>query len=82
MSDCSVHVIVKNLADSQSLPSNHSPMCCTGVRFELYYTPGESGDQLTVWLPDERVAMPGDNIYKAFPNIYSIKGDSARDAIK
>lgn len=50
-----------------------------GVRMVLQHAPGETDDQLYVWLPDERVLLPGDNIYKAFPNLYTIRGTSYRD---
>ncbi len=45
-----------------------------GVRVELVHAPGETNDQLFVWLPERGALMPGDNIYKAFPNLYSIRG--------
>ena len=49
-----------------------------GVRFELHEAPGETEDQLFVWLPDRRVLMPGDNFYAAFPNLYTIRGSRPR----
>lgn len=49
-----------------------------GVRIELVEAHGETHDQLFVWLPDERVLMPGDNYYRAFPNLYTIRGTSPR----
>jgi alkyl sulfatase BDS1-like metallo-beta-lactamase superfamily hydrolase len=45
-----------------------------GVRFELRAAPGETHDQIFVWLPDKKVLLPGDNIYAAFPNLYSTRG--------
>lgn len=50
-----------------------------GIRFELVHAPGETDDQLFVWLPDRRILLPGDNLYKAFPNLYTIRGTSYRD---
>lgn len=50
-----------------------------GIRFELIHAPGETTDQLFVWLPDRKVLLPGDNFYKAFPNLYTIRGTSYRD---
>jgi alkyl sulfatase BDS1-like metallo-beta-lactamase superfamily hydrolase len=50
-----------------------------GINIELRYAPGETNDQLFVWLPDEKVLLPGDNIYKAFPNLYTIRGTVYRD---
>lgn len=51
-----------------------------GINFDLIFAPGETNDQLCVWLPDLRMALPGDNIYKMFPNIYAIRGSPTRDA--
>lgn len=45
-----------------------------GVRFVLRWAPGETDDQIFIWLPDRRVLFAADNIYRAFPNLYSIRG--------
>ena len=45
-----------------------------GVRLQLIHTPGETSDAISVWLPDTRVLMPGDDFYRAFPNLYAIRG--------
>ena len=50
-----------------------------GIRFRLVHAPGETEDQLFVWLPERRILLPGDNVYKAFPNLYTIRGTSYRD---
>ena len=50
-----------------------------GVDIELYHAPGETNDQLFVWLPKHRALMPGDNIYRTFPNLYTIRGTPHRD---
>lgn len=50
-----------------------------GVRMVMEHAPGETDDQILVWLPDREVLLPGDNIYKAFPNLYTIRGTSYRD---
>ena len=52
-----------------------------GVRMKLVHAPGETDDQIFVWLPDERVLLPGDNVYKAFPNLYTIRGTPYRDVL-
>ncbi len=49
-----------------------------GIRFELVHAPGETDDQLFVWLPERRLLLPGDNIYRAFPNLYTIRGTAYR----
>jgi alkyl sulfatase BDS1-like metallo-beta-lactamase superfamily hydrolase len=53
-----------------------------GRRLQLIHSPGETDDQIVVWLPDERVLLPGDNVYKAFPNLYTIRGTRYRDVLK
>ena len=45
-----------------------------GVKFMLQAAFGETHDQILVWLPDDKVLFPGDNIYQAFPNLYSTRG--------
>lgn len=49
-----------------------------GVRLELVEAHGETHDQLFAWLPEERILMPGDNYYRAFPNLYTIRGTAPR----
>lgn len=42
-----------------------------GVRFELFHARGETDDHLIVWMPEERIAFPGDLYYPAFPMLAS-----------
>lgn len=49
-----------------------------GMDLVLYHAPGETNDQIIVWWPDEKVLFPADNVYKAFPNLYAIRGTQAR----
>ncbi|MBW2457181.1 MAG: MBL fold metallo-hydrolase [Deltaproteobacteria bacterium] len=49
-----------------------------GVTFELEEAHGETHDHLLVWLPQSRVLLPGDNYYRAFPNLYTIRGSAPR----
>ena len=51
----------------------------SGIEIELYHAPGETNDQLFVWLPKQKALMPGDNIYRTFPNLYTIRGTPHRD---
>jgi alkyl sulfatase BDS1-like metallo-beta-lactamase superfamily hydrolase len=64
------------------LPTELVDQCTTieigGVRFEMHSAPGESHDHLFIWLPEERTLLAGDNIYRAFPNLYAIRGVPAR----
>jgi alkyl sulfatase BDS1-like metallo-beta-lactamase superfamily hydrolase len=50
-----------------------------GIHFQLVHAPGETTDQLFVWLPERKILLPGDNFYKSFPNLYTIRGTSYRD---
>ncbi|MGH8080158.1 MAG: alkyl sulfatase dimerization domain-containing protein, partial [Lysobacter sp.] len=45
-----------------------------GVKLVLVHTPGESEENLAVWLPDKRVLLPGDDFYQSFPNLSPIRG--------
>ncbi len=52
-----------------------------GVPFEVFHTPGETPDALTVWLPKTKAAFVGDNFYDSFPNIYTLRGTPPRWAL-
>lgn len=49
-----------------------------GLTLVLTEAPGETDDQLMVWLPGERALICGDDFYWAFPNLYTIRGTSPR----
>ncbi len=51
----------------------------SGIHLVLYHAPGETPDQLMVWLPDEKALLCGDNLYHTFPNLYTIRGTGYRD---
>ncbi|HJY37487.1 MAG TPA: MBL fold metallo-hydrolase [Steroidobacteraceae bacterium] len=51
------------------------------TKFELHSSPGETPDHLTVWIPKYRAAFVGDNYYKSFPNIYTLRGTQPRWAL-
>jgi len=61
--------------------SDRRTLTIAGVRLELMHAPGETDDQLMVWLPDQKVLLPADNFYKAFPNLYTIRGTGYRDVL-
>ena len=52
-----------------------------GIKFEVYRTPGETPDHLTVWVPQYKAAFSGDNYYESFPNIYTLRGTAPRWAL-
>ncbi len=54
-------------------------MTLAGTDFELYAADGETNDQIFVWCPAEKTLFAGDNYYKAFPNLYAIRGSQYRD---
>ena len=53
-------------------------MQISGKKVDFYHAPGETDDQLFVWIDEMKALFPGDNIYKAFPNVYTIRGTSYR----
>jgi alkyl sulfatase BDS1-like metallo-beta-lactamase superfamily hydrolase len=52
-----------------------------GVRLQLIHAPGETDDQIMVWLPRRKILLPADNIYQTFPNLYTIRGTAHRDVM-
>ena len=50
-----------------------------GVELELRRLPGETDDQIAVWIPKAKVLCCGDNYYGCFPNLYAIRGGQYRD---
>jgi alkyl sulfatase BDS1-like metallo-beta-lactamase superfamily hydrolase len=53
-----------------------------GIELELVHAPGETNDQIFVWLPKKKVLLSADNFYKSFPNLYAIRGTTYRDVIQ
>lgn len=58
------------------------PLTIAGRDFVLYHAPGETDDQIVVYMPNEKVLFAADNFYKSFPNIYSIRGTPTRDTLQ
>jgi alkyl sulfatase BDS1-like metallo-beta-lactamase superfamily hydrolase len=53
-----------------------------GLTFQIMYTPGETYDGLTVWVPEYKAAFVGDNFYElSFPNMYTLRGTRPRWAL-
>lgn len=50
-----------------------------GVRMKLVSAPGETDDQIFVWLKEDRVICTGDNYYGCWSNLYAIRGTQYRD---
>lgn len=53
-----------------------------GLKITLLHAPGETPDQIAVWMPEKKVLIPADNIYQAFPNLYTIRGTTNRDVME
>ena len=52
-----------------------------GLDLELIHAPGETDDQIVVWLPSKKVLIAADDFYKSFPNLYTIRGTRYRDVL-
>ncbi len=50
----------------------------SGIEIELVKAPGETDDQLYVWLPQHQVLFAGDNFYQSWPNTYPLRGTARR----
>ncbi len=59
---------------TNTFSSDRLSIVVAGVRLELLHTPGETSDAISVWMPEQRVLLPGDDFYRAFPNLYAIRG--------
>ncbi len=66
-------------APNRTFGSGRQVVEVAGIHLELVAAPGETSDQLYVWLPEQRVLFAGDNYYKSFPNLYAIRGTPYRD---
>jgi len=52
-----------------------------GIKFELYHTPGETYDHVSVWIPQFKAAFVGDNYSTSFPALYTLRGTKPRWAL-
>lgn len=66
------------LPPTKTFSGDEQTLTIAGVRVQLLHTPGETPDTIAVWLPDTRVLMPGDNFFRAFPNVAPIRGSRLR----
>lgn len=61
---------------------DHYAFTLGGLRVELFATPGETYDHLTVWIPKLKAAFIGDNYPRnGFPAIYTLRGTKPRWAL-
>lgn len=66
------------LPPTRTFSEERLELTVAGVRLHLLHTPGETRENVAVWLPDKRVLLPGDDFYKAFPTLYAIRGARLR----
>ena len=66
------------LPPTRTFSEDQLSLTIAGVGLQLLYTPGETMDTISVWLPEKRVLMPGDNFFRAFPNVAPIRGARLR----
>lgn len=48
------------------------------LTFEIFHAPGETEDQINVWIPELKTVFVGDNMYDTFPNMYTLRGTQPR----
>ena len=53
-----------------------------GIEIEMVHAPGETNDQIVLWLPQKKLLIAADNFYKSFPNLYAIRGTAHRDLMQ
>lgn len=51
------------------------------LEIHIHHAPGETYDHLNVWIPTLKTAFVGDNFYRSFPNIYTLRGTKPRWAL-
>lgn len=71
---------VSPLLPTRTFEGDRLELEIAGIRMELLHLPGETPDQIGVWLPDKLVLLAGDNFYHAFPNLYAIRGTASRNS--
>lgn len=52
-----------------------------GIEFVCFHAPGETDDQINLWIPEKGIVFVGDNYYDSFPNIYTLRGGKTRYAL-
>ena len=67
------------LAPTQTFGEQPLELEIAGIKLVLVHAPGETPDQISIWLPQKKVLLPADNFYKSFPNLYAIRGTAYRD---
>jgi uncharacterized sulfatase len=68
----------KIVAPTHTFSGDRVRLEIAGVTIDLVAAPGETDDQLYVWLPEQRVVFAGDNFYQSWPNTYPLRGTARR----
>lgn len=68
----------KLLMPTHTFSEERKELTIAGVRIDLVKAPGETDDQLYVWLPESKVLFAGDNFYQSWPNVYPLRGTARR----
>ena len=66
------------LAPTHTFDGDKLSLTVAGVRLQLLYTPGETADAISVWLPDKHALLSGDDFFRSYPNISPIRGARLR----
>ncbi|MGE5254683.1 MAG: alkyl sulfatase dimerization domain-containing protein [Planctomycetaceae bacterium] len=72
---------VSYVRPNRTFSGERMKLTAAGVELELIHAPGETDDQIVVWLPEKRILVAADNYYKSFPNLYTIRGQKYRDPV-
>lgn len=59
---------------TQTFDGEEESLTIAGVPIQLILTPGETDENISVWLPDRKVLIAGDVFLKTFPNIAPLRG--------
>lgn len=73
---------IGTLAPTRTFGAGPLEVEIAGIKLVLVHAPGETPDQIFIWLPQKRVLLPADNFYKSFPNLYAIRGTAYRDVTR
>ena len=74
---------VERIPPTHTFAEERIELNIAGVELELVAAPGETADQLYIWLPRDRLLFAGDNVFHTWPNVYPLRGTnrSIRDWI-
>ncbi|WFU05188.1 alkyl/aryl-sulfatase (plasmid) [Rhizobium sp. CB3171] len=62
------------LSPNRTFSGEEATIEVSGVRMQLIHTPGESPENISVWIPSKGVLLPGDDFYKSYPNLSPLRG--------